>query len=206
MIGFFDYTVWLTYLGFLSGITGIICAFNGNIFFAILCLMFSGLCDMFDGKVARTKEKRTKDERIFGGQIDSLSDLVCFGVLPSLIGYNVGIKSIYFMPILLFFPLAALIRLAWFNTLEINRNSSKPVKFYTGLPVTASALVFPFVYIFKRFIPDYFAIVYASLLIIVGILFITKMKVKKPDTKTMILFILLGVIEIIIIMTIRRFL
>lgn len=206
MIGFFDYTVWLTYLGFLSGITGIICAFNGNIFFSILCLMFSGLCDMFDGKVARTKEKRTKDERIFGGQIDSLSDLVCFGVLPSVIGYNIGIRNIYLIPILLFFPLAALIRLAWFNTLEINRDSNSPVKFYTGLPVTASALIFPFIYIFKHFTYGYFTIIYASLLLLVGILFISKFKVKKPDTKTMLLFILVGVIEIIVIITIMKFL
>lgn len=57
MIGFYDYTVLLTYLGFASSMTGIFLAITGNIFPAILCLMFSGLCDMFDGKVARTKKK-----------------------------------------------------------------------------------------------------------------------------------------------------
>ena len=86
MIGVYDYTVLLTYLGFASGVFGIIEAFNGRIFPAIICLMFSGLCDMFDGKVARTKKKRTVEERHFGIQLDSLSDLVCFGVLPAVIG------------------------------------------------------------------------------------------------------------------------
>ncbi len=206
MIGFFDYTVWLTYLGFLSGVTGIICAFNGNVFFGVICLMFSGLCDGLDGKVARTKQKRTKDERLFGGQLDSLSDLVCFGVLPSMIGYNIGIRSIWGVPILILFPLAALIRLAWFNTLEINRDSNTPVKYYTGLPVTASAIVFPFLYTFKKLIPNYFQVIYAVILLTVGILFISKIKVKKIGTKTILLFTLLGLIEIIAIILIMKYL
>lgn len=206
MIGFYDYTVWLTYLSFLSGLLGIISAFVGHSFFAIFCLMFSGLCDMFDGKVARTKERRSKDEKTFGMQIDSLSDLVCFGVLPAVIAFSIGINKPYYLIIVLFYPLAALIRLAYFNVLEINRNSDSPIKFYTGLPVTTSALIFPFIYIFRNFLGKYFIFVYGLTLLLVGILFITKLKIRKPRTKTMILFILLGVVEIIIIITIRRFL
>lgn len=206
MIGFYDYTVWLTYLSFLSGLVGIFNAFNDKPFYAIICLMFSGLCDMFDGKVARTKEKRSKEEKHFGIQIDSLSDLVCFGVLPSAIMFSLGEIKNYYILIMLFFPLAALIRLAYFNMLEISRNSDSPVKFYTGLPVTSSALIFPFIYIFKRFLGDNFSLLYLSVLLIVGLLFIARFKIKKPKVKTMILFILLGVLEIIIIITVRMFL
>ena len=143
MIGFYDYTVILTYLGFSSGMIGIFLAITGNTFWAVMCLMFSGLCDMFDGRVARTKKKRTNEERHFGIQLDSLSDLVCFGVLPAIIGYSLGIKCTYLVPLIIIYPLAALIRLAYFNVLEITRNSSTPVKEYTGLPVTSSALIFP---------------------------------------------------------------
>lgn len=206
MIGYYDYTVWLTYLGFISGVFGIINAFGGHSFVAIICLMFSGLCDMFDGKVARTKEKRTKDEKTFGMQIDSLSDLVCFGVLPAAITFGLGMNRIYFFTIIIFYPLAALIRLAYFNMLEINRNSDSPVKFYTGLPVTSSALIFPFIYIFRNFLGKYFILIYGLTLLIVGLLFISKIKIKKPRIKTMILFILLGVVEIILIITIKKFL
>ena len=103
MIGVYDYTVLLTYLGFASGVFGIIEAFNGRIFPAIICLMFSGLCDMFDGKVARTKKKRTVEERHFGIQLDSLSDLVCFGVLPAVIGYSLGLNQCYTLPIVILF-------------------------------------------------------------------------------------------------------
>ena len=205
MIGFYDYTVILTYLGFLSGVFGIIMASGGHLLIGILCLMFSGLCDMFDGKVARTKKKRTEEEKHFGIQLDSLSDLVCFGVLPAFIGFKLGIHKPYLLPIILFYPLAALIRLAYFNVLEIMRKGNGPVKEYVGLPVTSAALIFPSLYIFKRFLGRYFVFVYGALLLIVGILFISKIKVKKPKTKQMIIFIIIGLLEILLIITVRRF-
>ena len=77
-------------MNFISGILGIICATEGNTFYAIILLMFAGLCDMFDGKVARTKKKRTIEERHFGIQLDSLADVVSFGVLPAINGYTLG--------------------------------------------------------------------------------------------------------------------
>lgn len=206
MIGFYNYTVLLTYLGFSSSVIGIILTMTGHTFLGIFCLMFSGLCDMFDGKVARTKKNRTDDERQFGIQLDSLSDLVCFGILPSIIGFKIGLKEPYMIIILVFYSLAALIRLAYFNVLEINRNSSEPVVNYTGLPVTSAALIFPFIYIFKKFLGNYFALVYGIVLLIVGILFISKIKIKKPDIKVMISFIVIGVIEILLIISVFKFL
>ena len=62
MIGIYDYTVYLTYINFICGIMGIICASEGNIFHAIVLLMVAGICDMFDGKVAR-RCKRTETEK-----------------------------------------------------------------------------------------------------------------------------------------------
>ena len=194
MIGFYDYTVILTYLGFSSGMVGIFLAITGNTFWAVMCLMFSGLCDMFDGKVARTKKKRTIEERHYGIQLDSLSDLVCFGVLPAVIGYSLGIKCTYLVPLIIIYPLAALIRLAYFNVLEITRNSSTPVKEYTGLPVTSSALIF------RKYLGKYFVLVYGILLFVVAILFVSKIKIKKPGIKVMIGFIIIGVIEILLIL------
>ena len=92
MIGFYDYTVILTYLSLLSSTTGIVVAlssFNGSPahpYIGCFFLLLSGLCDAFDGKVARTKKMRSPAEKAFGIQIDSLSDLVAFGVLPTCIG------------------------------------------------------------------------------------------------------------------------
>ena len=87
MLGFYNYTVILTYLGMLTGFSGITCLITGNKKGALTCLLIAGLCDMFDGKIASTMI-RTKQEKHFGIQIDSLSDLICFGVLPALIVYT----------------------------------------------------------------------------------------------------------------------
>lgn len=206
MIGFYDYTVILTYLGFASGVFGILMAISGHPIIAILALMFSGLCDMFDGKVARTKKKRTKEEKNFGIQLDSLSDLVCFGVLPAVIGYQIGISKSYLVPLIIFYPLAGLIRLAYFNMLETMRDGDGPVKEYVGLPITSAALIFPFIFIFKKLLGKYFVLVYGILLFVVGMLFISKIKIKKPKTKHMIMMILVGVLEILLILTVKRFL
>ena len=101
MIGFYNYTVILTYMGLASSLIGIYLAMSGShITMAVIALMISGLCDMFDGKVARTR-KRTDDEKKFGIQIDSLCDLICFGLLPAAIGYSVGMNKFYHIAIMI---------------------------------------------------------------------------------------------------------
>ena len=67
---------------------------NGFARYALFCLAFSGLCDMFDGKVARTKANRTEDEKRFGIQIDSLCDVVCFGAFPMILCYSMGMRGL----------------------------------------------------------------------------------------------------------------
>ena len=88
MIGFYNYTVVLTYLSLLSAGAGIMVSLSGkgHPYLGIFFLLFCGLCDAFDGKVARTKKNRSEIEKNFGIQIDSLSDIVAFGILPACIG------------------------------------------------------------------------------------------------------------------------
>lgn len=121
MIGFYDYTVVLTYISFTSSIIGIFCAVTGHPKWAVFCLALSGLCDMFDGKIARTKKNRTEDEKQFGIQIDSLCDVVCFGVFPIVLCYELGMRRIYSMAILVLYGLAGVIRLGYFNVMETKR-------------------------------------------------------------------------------------
>ena len=76
MLGVYDYTVILTYISLWISIGGMMLSLNGHLDLAVLCLALSGLCDMFDGKIARTKKDRTEIEKRFGIQIDSLCDIV----------------------------------------------------------------------------------------------------------------------------------
>ena len=105
LIGFYNYTVWLTFIGMLSSVVGMGFAVQGKIIAAVICLMFSGFCDMFDGIVARTKKDRTDEEKRFGIQLDSLSDIVCFGVLPFVIGVSVGAREWWQIAIMALFAL-----------------------------------------------------------------------------------------------------
>ena len=144
MLGIYNYTVILTYIGFLSGFAGILCAFGGHLTAAVLCLVGAGVCDVFDGKVASTKKDRTRSEKRFGIQIDSLSDLVCFGVLPAIIVYSLGGTWVRTVACAVY-VLCALIRLAWFNVDEEARQDfdTGRRKVYLGLPVTSAAAIFP---------------------------------------------------------------
>ena len=205
MIGFYNYTVILTYMSLVSSVIGMLFAvgYGGtrpHPEYAIICLMVSGLCDMFDGKVARTKKDRSEAEKKFGIQIDSLCDAVCFGVLPSIIGYSVGLDSWCDMPVLILFPLCAVIRLAYFNVAEEERQqkTSDVRKVYEGLPVTSVALILPLVYSFHKDIgAEWFPAVYGTALFVIAIAFITRFKLKKPGIKTMFSFIGIGVLELI---------
>ena len=123
MIGFYDYTVVVTYISLVSSIVGMFCAIDGKLTVAVFCLAFSGLCDMFDGKIARTKKDRTDDEKSFGIQIDSLCDIVCFGIFPIILGYKLGMCKFYSVVILALYGLAGVIRLAYFNVTEAKRQT-----------------------------------------------------------------------------------
>lgn len=196
MIGIYDYTVILTYLSFLSGLTGIYFSLNGNTLIGIICIMVSGLFDMFDGKVARTKKNRTETSKKFGIQIDSLSDLVAFGLLPSAIGIGLGLDKTILCFTLYLIPLCALIRLAYFNVDEEVRSSktNEARHEYLGLPVTTSAIVVPIIYLIKNIIKNNFVYVYGVVLLILSILFITKFKMFKLKNRGMIIMTILGII------------
>ncbi len=106
--------------------------------------MVAGVCDMFDGAIASTME-RTEKEKRFGVQIDSLSDLVCFGALPAVIAYIAAERSTLSFCLSGLYLLCALIRLAWFNVDEEERQATEggSRKVYLGLPVTTAALLLP---------------------------------------------------------------
>lgn len=201
MIGVYDFTVILTYISFLSGLTGIYFAISGNTFVAVICLMFSGFCDMFDGKVARLKKNRTEEEKRFGIQIDSLSDLVAFSILPSAIGYGLGVHKTTFAFSLYLLPLCGLIRLAYFNVNEEERSSkTEEVRSeYLGLPVTTTAIIVPVIYFFRKYIPSSFTYVYGSILVITAILFIKRFKMFKLKTRGMIITSLIGLVILVLL-------
>lgn len=184
MIGFYNYSVIVTYLGVISSMIGISLACNGIFDGAILCLALAGACDTFDGKIARAMKNRTHEMEIFGVQIDSLCDMVCFGVTPAVICYQMGLKSVAGICCEIFFVLCGVIRLAYFNMLE-GLKHSKPAsadekKYYHGLPITSITIIFPVVYMFRTLLDGHFTILLAVMLLFVGFFYILDFRLKKP--------------------------
>lgn len=200
MIGYYNYTVILTYLGLASGLCGIFSAIKGYPLAALICLMLSGLFDMFDGFVARAKE-RTKKEKAFGIELDSLSDLICFGVLPAIIGFSMGLTRWFFYPVLILYVLASLIRLAYFNVWEFARQeeTTECRKSYEGLPVTTVALIIPLLYPLIMCCKAFAPYAYGILLLIIGGFFLSKITIKKFKLKGMIALIVFGILELLLL-------
>ncbi len=193
MIGFYDYTVILTYMSLASSTLGIVLAVEKHPVLAIICLALSGLFDMFDGKVARTKKNRTDDEKMFGVQIDSLCDVICFGFYPGVYCYIAGANSYLAILVMIYYAVAAVIRLAFFNVIEINRQMKEDGenKFYHGLPVTSIAVILPVVYLFKIFVPKIiFPWILVATLFLTGTAFIVDFKFRKPSNRQLGLLVL----------------
>ncbi len=220
MIGVFDYTVILTYLSAAAGITGTIVALygNGHPYMGAFFLLFCGLCDAFDGKVARHKKNRTDFEKSFGIQIDSLADLISFGVLPGAIGFGLLHASekyadipvfhpvdqdravlypVLFIAIIILYLIAALCRLAYFNVTEEERSRSEGGvrKTYVGLPVTTAALIFPTVLLIRFVARVDFTPIYFTVMVITAFLFVSRIRIAKAGTKGILAMIGIGIVE-----------
>lgn len=183
-IGFYDYTVILTYMSLVAAVIGMMLANQSLFGWAVVCLMVSGICDAFDGTVARTKKNRTEDEKAFGIQLDSLCDVVSFGVAPAFLCYCMGVDGILGIVILCTYCVCAVIRLAFFNVLEAKRQKTEggSNKFYRGLPVTTISTILPLVYLLRFVVtPEAFAVILHIMAASVAFLFILDFRMKKPD-------------------------
>lgn len=192
-IGFYDYTVFLTYLSLISSVFGLTLAINAQDYkMAIFCLAFSGICDAFDGRVARTKKNRTEDQKNYGIQLDSLCDVICFGAFPALLCYLLGVRGWLGLMIVFFYCTCAVIRLAFFNVLEAKRQKEEGGgnKTYRGLPVTSISFILPLVFWLQFLMSDLaFKIVLHVVLAVVGFLFIYDFKLRKPSLKALLIMI-----------------
>ena len=194
MIGKWNKSVILTYFGLAVSVLGIMLIVIGiNLKYAIICLIVSGICDLFDGTIAR-RCKRTKEEKEFGIQLDSLVDVLSFIALPLTIFASIN-TSWYYLPLAIIYAIFAIARLAYFNIKTANSN--KKIAYYEGLPVTYAALIFPIIYLLSYLISNkLFIIIYNLFQLLISILFILKIKVRKPKLISSIILLLVAIIVI----------
>lgn len=210
--------MWLTYMSLVSASCGIVISLSGegHPYIGMFFMLFSGLCDAFDGKVARLKKDRSETQCKFGIQIDSLSDIVAFGVLPTCIGAALVFRSEVFnfgstgwslafaiicYTIMAMYVLAALIRLAYFNVTEEERQKAESGvrKYYLGLPVTSGSIIFPAILVVLYICDKFFAMdltyLYFAVMLVTAIAFITKFQLRKPGLRAILAMVGIGVVE-----------
>lgn len=201
-------SVIITYLGVMFGIISMTFAFTkmafaevSHIRYSLILLIFAGICDMFDGKVARMC-KRTEEEKQFGIQIDSLADTVNFIALPVIIMLSLGMTSVFHVCIYVIFVICGISRLGVFNC---TANADGPVEYFTGLPVTSTAIIYPILGILHGHISEHtFSGMYIIATMIISVLFIAKIKIPKfKQTAYYIIVPILAVFLTILLLMVR---
>lgn len=202
-IGKYNRSLVVTYLGVILSVLGMYFSFMGNYNMAIIFLVMAGICDMFDGKIARAC-KRTEEEKAFGIQIDSLADIVNFIVFPVIIGLSLGLKKYYCILGYCLYVMAGIERLAYFNVTVEGIKSEKPIKSYSGLPVTSSAIIFPLAWLITRFVKAFtFKSIFIPIMFICSVLFILNIKVPKFKGIAYPIITIIAILGIIALLMIR---
>ena len=119
--------------------------------------------------------------------------MVCFGVLPIVICYKMGMNRIYSMMILALYGLAGMIRLGYFNVMEAKRQAAteEARKYYQGLPITSMAIALPILFLVSPLFPGKlaFIVVLHIAVAMVGFLFILNFRLRKPSAKQVFLIV-----------------
>ncbi len=155
-------------------ICGMLCIFYAiahSFMYAAIFLFVAMIFDFLDGKIARMSKRVSEQGKHFGKELDSLSDIVSFGIAPAVFGYALGLQAWWEIIILLFFTSAGMLRLSRFNITENH-------EYFEGVPITVNGFLFPILFIvhLKTTYPiEYVLIAY----IFMGFAMMSSKKVKK---------------------------
>ena len=153
-------------LGLMSAVTGIYFAIQGNFQAAIIGVLWAVLFDWYDGIIARKMKGRTKVQGDFGAQLDSMVDIVSFGVLPAIILLSYGNYNIWFLPGAFVIIAVSAIRLTYFNVYGLIDS-----KTYKGFPLDNNVLILALLFLFEGvFTPSAFSIIIYILMMILSAL------------------------------------
>jgi CDP-diacylglycerol--serine O-phosphatidyltransferase len=109
-----------------------------HVYFACGLVLAAAVFDVFDGRIARWRQKSSA----MGRELDSLADVISFGVAPALIAYGCGMQGLYDRIVLAGFVACGVSRLARYNiTAEALSEGGDKVKYFEGTPIPTSLLL-----------------------------------------------------------------
>ena len=109
-----------------------------HVLIACALIVLAFVFDVFDGSVARWRQKSSS----MGRELDSLADVISFGVAPAVIAYGIGMNGLWDRVVLLYFVACGVSRLARYNiTAETLAGGGDKVKYFEGTPIPSSLLL-----------------------------------------------------------------
>jgi len=146
----------------------------GVYYAAMIGMVWAVAFDWADGLVARRMKGRTGSDRIFGGQLDLLIDIVSYGVAPAILLLSYGEFDPIFLPVAFIMLAAAAIRLSYFSTFGLSGESK-----YTGLALDNNNIALVFIFLFESVFSHgiFTVILYASAL---GLAVLNVSQIKTP--------------------------
>jgi CDP-diacylglycerol--serine O-phosphatidyltransferase len=166
----------LTIFGVCLGLSSIKFALDTNYAMAIIAIGFAAILDTLDGRVARLIRGTSK----VGKELDSLTDVISFGVAPGFIMYFWALNEIgkFGWMFVLIYAVCCALRLARFNLTVIEENETWKINFFEGVPSPAGAgiVLLPIVISLGNFftIPNQ-TLVSAGLIFVVSVLMVSKL-------------------------------
>lgn len=109
-----------------------------HVYYACGLVFVAGVFDVLDGRIARWRQKTSA----IGRELDSLADIISFGVAPAIIAYGCGMQGFYDRIVLAYFVACGVSRLARYNvTAEALSEGGDKVKYFEGTPIPSSVLL-----------------------------------------------------------------
>ena len=148
-------------MGLVCSILAIYFMFIGIYQIAMIGMIWAVGFDWADGIIARKIQNRTKEEKIFGGQLDLLIDIVSYGIAPAILILSFSnFNPLFLLPALIML-IFGVMRLSYFSTFGLSEEAK-----YTGLAIDNNSIVLVFIFMFSGYFDR---IVFSILLGIVGV-------------------------------------
>jgi CDP-diacylglycerol--serine O-phosphatidyltransferase len=170
----------------LCSLAGLLCALLGVYFAvienfpaAVIGMIWAVLFDWGDGIIARKIKGRTDEQKNFGAQLDSLIDMISFGICPAVFLLSYGNFSAWFLPGAFVIVATSAIRLSYFNLFGLVDSAT-----YKGLALDNNIIVFAFVFLFEFFFaPAVFSIILYTMFIAMAGLNLSPLRTPKFSGK-----------------------
>lgn len=162
-------------VGLLCSVLAIYFAIIGQFHGAMIGMIWAVFFDWSDGILARLMKGRTKDQGLYGAQLDSLIDIISFGICPAIVLLSYGNFSPWFIPGAFIIVATGVIRLSYFNVFGLVDKST-----YMGFPLDNNVIILVFTFLFSGlFSHSAFSILIYLLLMLAAVLNVAPIKTPK---------------------------